>query len=197
MVFEPNLFVSGFLQQVEVVRKLLLTGVLVQFEKGSSLQIMLAVSIIIVHMVLLVHFKPYRKTKHTMIALFVYLMMLFVFFGGMLLSIKQVLGNYNDTHSFIAGLSTDKIGAMLVVALLSVLVVSVAIALDEIAVAANSGVLQYENDLQPVRFPPCHGDIRFHLFLSHVWSSGQGARWKITEVQSPLTLAFIQTKCRL
>jgi hypothetical protein len=160
---------------VEVFRKLLLTGVLVRFEKGSSLQIVLAVSIIILHMVLLVHFKPYKKLKHTIFALFVYLAMLFVFFAGLLLSMMQVLGNYVDEneHTFLSGLSDQRIGELLVVALLSVLVTATVIVLDELRAAANSNVLKHGETDQPVVFAPCTGPSHYHLFLSHVWSSGQ------------------------
>ena len=158
---------------IEVVRKLLLTGILVQFEKGSSLQIVLACGIIIIHMILLAHFKPYRKIKHTMLALFVYLAMLFVFFGGLLLSIQASLGSYNQDHAFLSGLSTDRIAVLLIVFLLSVLIVAIAIALDEMRVAASSIVLQYESNREPVRFSSFKDETRFHFFLSHVWSTGQ------------------------
>jgi hypothetical protein len=83
--YKPRFY---YWEVVEVVRKLLLTGVLVTFQKGTAIQTVAAMSIIMLHIVLLVHYKPYRRTKHNLIAIFCYVMMLFVFFAGLLLAMK-------------------------------------------------------------------------------------------------------------
>ena len=62
---------------VELFRKLVLTAVTVQFPKGSMVQVILGAAVIIVHIILLAHFKPYKNLKHTLLALFTYAMMLF------------------------------------------------------------------------------------------------------------------------
>jgi hypothetical protein len=57
---------------LEIVRKLLLTGVLVQFQKGSLVQTVMAMVIIVLHMLLLAHFKPYKRARDGAVSLFVY-----------------------------------------------------------------------------------------------------------------------------
>jgi hypothetical protein len=148
--------------------RLLSSGAMVQFEKGSSMQIIIAVVIIIIHLTLLVNFKPYNRSKHTVMALFVYLAMCFVFLGGLLLSIMEAVGGYNIKHVFLRGLSTEVIAVMMITSLLSVMIVAAVILADEVRAAATSIVLQYEHTRQTVTFPP-RPAMQFHLFLSHVW----------------------------
>jgi hypothetical protein len=65
------------------------------------------------------------------------------------------------------------VAVVLIVSVLSVLVVAVAIALDEVRVAATYPVLQHAGSKRPVVFEHYRDPSRFHLFLSHAWASGQ------------------------
>ena len=55
-----------------MLRKLLLTGAMVKFQKGSCIQVVAAVGIILIHMLAIVQFKPYRKAWHNYFSLAVY-----------------------------------------------------------------------------------------------------------------------------
>ena len=127
------------------------------------------------HIILLAHFKPYKKIKHTVLALFTYLMMLFVFLGGLALKVKTEVPK---SSIFGRGISTAKVGACLVFALVSVIILAVAMVIDELQKAARVPVMRHarqnrQGHRKPVEFPMYVEDGRFHLFLSHVWSTGQ------------------------
>jgi hypothetical protein len=62
---------------------------------------------------------------------------------------------------------------VLIFSVLSVLVVAVVIAFDEVRVAAIYPVLQHAGSKRPVVFENYCDPSRFHLFLSHAWASGQ------------------------
>jgi len=85
------------------VRKLLLTGVLVQFHQGSLIQTVTAMVTIVLHLVLLAHFKPYKKARDGAIALFTYAMQLTVFFGALLLTAQTAV---EEGHLLRKGIST-------------------------------------------------------------------------------------------
>jgi hypothetical protein len=120
-------------ESIEIARKLVLTGALVQFEKGSLVQLVLAMVIIILHMLVLAHFKPYKRARDGVLALFTYSMLLMVFFGAVLLSAQAALPG---DHLFRRGISAAGVAGGLVFAVLSVLVVAIAIAVDEARVVA-------------------------------------------------------------
>jgi hypothetical protein len=157
-------------EALEIVRKLLLTGVLVQFQKGSLIQTVMAIVIIVLHMLLLAHFKPYKRPRDGAVSLFVYAMLLAVFFGALLLSAQAALP---EEHVLRRGISTTTVAVVLIFSVLSVFFVAVVIAVDEVRVAATSPVLQHAGSKRPVVFEHYRDEARFHLFLSHVWSSGQ------------------------
>jgi hypothetical protein len=76
------------------------------------------------------------------------------------------------------GISTAKVGACLVFALVSVIILAVAMVIDELQKAARVPVMRHarqnrQGHRKPVEFPMYVEDGRFHLFLSHVWSTGQ------------------------
>jgi hypothetical protein len=159
---------------VELFRKLVLTAVTVQFPKGSMVQVILGAAVIIVHIILLAHFKPYKNLKHTLLALFTYTMMLFVFLGGLMLKVKTEVPKGSI---FRKGISTQKVAVCLIFALVSVVVLALAMALDEVNKAARAPVMRHHKEhtkrRKPVVFPNYSEASRFHLFLSHVWSTGQ------------------------
>jgi hypothetical protein len=155
---------------LEIVRKLLLTGVLVQFKKGSLVQTIMAMVIIVVHLVLLALFKPYKKARDGAIALFVYAMLLAVFFASLLLSVKTALA---EGHPLRRGISATAVAIVLIFSVVSVLVAGVVVALDDICAVARYPTLQHKEDSRPVVFEHYSDPARFHLFLSHVWSTGQ------------------------
>ena len=157
-------------EALEIVRKLLLTGVLVQFQKGSLIQTVMAMVIIVLHMLLLAHFKPYKRARDGAVSLFVYAMLLVVFFVALLLSAQAALP---EEHVLRRGISTTAVAVVLVFSVLSVLVVAVAIAIDEVRAAATYPVLQHAGSKRPVVFEHYRDPSRFHLFLSHAWASGQ------------------------
>jgi len=157
-------------EAVEIVRKLLLTGALVQFQKGSLIQIVIAMVIIVLHMLMLANFKPYKKPKHGSIALCVYSVLLAIFFGALLLSAKAALPN---THVLQKGISTGMVAGVLIFSVLAVVVMAIASAFGEVASAAMYPVLYHAKTKRPVAFEHYPDPARFHLFLSHVWATGQ------------------------
>jgi hypothetical protein len=166
--YSPELY---YWEVVELVRKLVLTAVTVQFPKGSMVQVVLGAAVIIVHVILLAHYKPFKRFKHTLLALFTYAMMLFVFLGGLTLKVKVEVPK---TSVFGRGISTKGVAGGLVFALVSVLVLAIAMLLDDVRKAARAPVMRYaRKKKKPVSFPMYSQDDRFHLFLSHVWSTGQ------------------------
>jgi hypothetical protein len=120
-------------ESIEIARKLVLTGALVRFEKGSLVQLVLAMVIIILHMLVLSHFKPYKRARDSVLALFTYSMLLMVFFGALLLSAQAALP---VEHLLRRGISAAGVAGGLVFAVLSVLVVAIAIAVDEARIVA-------------------------------------------------------------
>jgi hypothetical protein len=93
-----------------------------------------------------------------------------VFFVALLLSAQAALP---EEHVLRRGISTTAVAVVLVFSVLSVLVVAVAIAIDEVQVAATYPVLQHAGSKRPVVFEHYRDPSRFHLFLSHAWASGQ------------------------
>jgi hypothetical protein len=169
-------------EAVEIVRKLLLTGALVQFQKGSLIQIVTAMVIIVVHMLMLANFKPYKNAKHGAIALCVYSVLLAIFFGALLLSAKAALP---DSHVLQKGISTGTVALFLIVSVLAVVAIAIASAFGEIASATMFPVLYHVKSKRPVAFEHYPDPERFHLFLSHVWSTGQD---QVLAIKKELTL---------
>jgi hypothetical protein len=141
-----------------------------QFQKGSLIQTISAMMVIGLHVVLLAHFKPYKKVRDGAIALFVYAMLQCCFFGMLLLSAKNALP---ADHFLLAGIQNSTVTFVLIVSVLSVLSVTVVVALDEFRAATSQPLLQHSKTKQPVVFERYSDPSRFHLFLSHAWSTGQ------------------------
>jgi hypothetical protein len=40
--------------------------------QGSMVQVVIATAVVIAHVILLAHFKPFKRLKHTLLALFTY-----------------------------------------------------------------------------------------------------------------------------
>jgi hypothetical protein len=124
-------------ESIEIARKLVLTGALATFNRGSHIQLVLAMSIIVLHMLVLAHLKPYKKARDGNVALFVYTLLLMMFLGAALLSTQAALPD----HLFSESISTPMLAGLLIFALLSVLVVIVVFALSDIRdVAAHTGL---------------------------------------------------------
>jgi hypothetical protein len=191
---------------IELVRKLVLTAVTVQIPKGSMVQVtvlppislwshipwvqvVVASGIIILHVIALAHYKPFKRFKHTLLALFTYAMMLFVFLGGLTLKVKVKVSKEDE---FGRGISGSAVGACLVFALVSVVCLGLAMAADDMQRAARAPVMRFARKSKsgahkPVTFP-LYSDAsggRFHLFLSHVWSTGQD---QVLSIKKELTL---------
>jgi hypothetical protein len=149
-------------EALETVRKLLLTGALVQFQKGSVIQITAAMVIIVFHITLLAYFKPYSKARDGALALFVYAMLLCLFFGSLLISVK---GGVPEGSILNHGISSAAVAGLLILTVVSVLVATVSIALADIGGAAGYPVLQHTQSKRPVAFEHYRDPCRFHLFL--------------------------------
>jgi hypothetical protein len=171
---------------VELARKLTLTAVTVQFQKGSMVQVVLACAVIILHVIALAAYKPFKRFEHTLLAIFTYAQMLFVFLGGLTLKVKVEVSN---ASIFGRGISGPAITAGLVFALVSVLLLAVAMMLDDLQRAARAPVMRHARThsrvKEPVSFRTYAADDRFHLFLSHVWSTGQD---QVLSIKKELTL---------
>jgi hypothetical protein len=169
--YKPEFY---YWEAVEIFRKLLLTGALVQFQKGSLIQIVVAMGVIIMHMLVLAHYKPYRQAVHGALAQGVYGLLLVIFFGGLLLSAKTALPK---DHVLRKGISTNMVAGFLIFSVVAVVVMTVMTALSEIRAAAGYPVLQHRNmdgrTKRAVVFEHYPDPARFHLFLSHVWATGQ------------------------
>ena len=148
------------------MRKLLLTGVLIRFEQGSLVQTVMAMVIIVLHLVLLSYFKPYKKGRDMMLALVVYTVLLLVFLATTLLMVQGAL---REGHPLAQGISTATIAGTLIFSVLSVLIITAVGALDEVHAALQFPVLQHAGKKEPVVFETYADQLRFHLFLSHVW----------------------------
>ena len=145
----------------------------------------MASGVIILHVIALAHYKPFKRFKHTLLALFTYAMMLFVFLGGLTLKVKVKVSKEDE---FGRGISGSAVGACLVFALVSVVCLGLAMAADDMQRAARAPVMRFaRKSKKPVSFP-LYSDAsggRFHLFLSHVWSTGQD---QVLSIKKELTL---------
>ena len=115
-------------------------------------------------------------------------MMLFVFLGGLALKVKVELPP--ETSAFSRGISTTAVAGCLVFALVSVVLLAIAMLLDDVQRAARAPVMRLVRKnrhgvQKPVKFPLYAADDRFHLFLSHVWSTGQD---QVLSIKKELTL---------
>ena len=95
---------------------------------------------------------------------------LVIFLCGLLLTVKEELP---DGHSFSEGTSTSSISFLLIAALISVLAITTIAVFDEAHRAASEPVARFTFSGNPVVFNRLAEGRRFHLFLSHVWSTGQ------------------------
>jgi hypothetical protein len=158
------------------------------------IQAVMACGVIIFHVIALASFKPYKRFQHTLLALIVQTMMvrigffevqpplicsfstkLLVFLGGISLKVKVEV---SPTSAFGRGISDRIVGACLLFALVSVLFLAVAMMVSDLHDAARSPVMRHVRThsggpREPISFPVYAADDHFHLFLSHVWSTGQ------------------------
>ena len=93
-------------------------------------------------------------------------MMLFVFLGGLALKVKVELPP--ETSAFSRGISTTAVAGCLVFALVSVVLLAIAMLLDDLQRAARAPVMRLARKnrhgiQKPVKFPLYSGDGRFHL----------------------------------
>jgi hypothetical protein len=164
--YHPNFF---YWEVVEVTRKLFLTGAMVLFEKGSCVQTVTAIGIIIVHMLVIVQLKPYKKAWHNYFTLAVSFLTLAIFLAGLLLTVRSVLP---EGHDFRAGLSGSSIAFFLIAAFVAAGGLTAMCVADEARRAAFEPLVHFTAGGAPVDFGTTSSG-RFHLFLSHVWSTGQ------------------------
>jgi hypothetical protein len=156
---------------VELGRKFVLTGVMCQISKGSCLQIVFAILVILVHLICVVQCKPYKTKAHNTLAVFVPVVLLVVFFGGLLLSVKA---ETPEGSKFTENVSGDNTAYLLIVATMSVFLVSLALAVDEVRIVVwGQSVLRHTQTGRPVVFSHSPRSPKFHVFLSHTWASGQ------------------------
>jgi hypothetical protein len=111
---------------------------------------------------------------------------LLVFLGGISLKVKVEVPR---NSAFGRGISDRVVGACLVFALVSVLFLAVAMMVSDMHDAARSPIMRRAQThsggaREPIRFP-AHADDHFHLFLSHVWSTGQD---QVLAIKKELTL---------
>ena len=78
---------------------------------------------------------------------------------------------------------------------MSVVVLALAMALDEVNKAARAPVMRHHKEhakrRKPVVFPNYSEASRFHLFLSHVWSTGQDQVLAIKKELVPSVRVFL------
>jgi hypothetical protein len=67
----------------------------------------------------------------------------------------------------------DAVAKGLVVALLSVLLIAMLVITEEVTSAVKAATLRHQNSKQALILPQYARPTRYHLFLSHVWSTGQ------------------------
>lgn len=179
---------------IEIVRKLLLTGALVRFQKGSLIQMVAAMGVIALHLVFLAYCKPYKKTRDGLLALFVYSMLFSVFFAAILLSVR----NAAPSSVLASGISTDTVAACLICCVLSVGVLTLLVAVEELYEARKMAVLpvmRHAGRNEPVVFTDYSDPERYHLFLSHVWGTGQDQVRLFLSVTIKKGLMFLVPRC--
>jgi len=146
---------------VEVARKLLFTGFLALVDPGSLTQMYLAVTCSLLSLVLQLLVRPYRRASDNLLAMLSEMALAFTLLGTLGLNASR------DSPEPIA--ASNIIVAILIVAALIVIVAAV-LMLARDAAGAHARLLCTADG--PIS-PPAVASDAFHLFLSHVWGTGQ------------------------
>lgn len=156
--YEPR---TRWWELVEVGKKLLFTGFLALVDPGSLTQIYLAVTASIAVLVMQLQVTPYGRAADNTLAVVSEVALAFTLLGTLGLDASQY-----TPSPFV---EADTIVAILIVAALLVIVVALAMLLSD-AVRARARLLCTIDG--PVELPTVDKDA-YHIFLSHVWGTGQ------------------------
>ena len=156
--YKPSAF---WWELVEVGKKLILTGFLALVEPGSLVQIFLAVSAALVALVLQMRVSPYFNQSDNVLALVSDVALTFTFLITLALQESQYSGSpLADSNAIIT--------VLIVSALIVILTMVSQLAYD------LAGVHLLCSDAGDVELAALD-DFHFHIFLSHVWGTGQDA----------------------
>ena len=172
---------------LEKVQQTMLVGVMQLFWPGSVTQIGLALLYCIIHCVLLVRIWPYKSHRCNNLAAATNLSLIGLFFAAVFLrfasltempTIQERMSNEVETAFDVPA---NMLGVLTFACVLGVLVLSAAVSSAQISaqtqrtlLAQSTRRLRYIASDRQVFAPLLRLD-QFHLFLSHVWSTAQGA----------------------
>jgi hypothetical protein len=157
-------------EAIECMRKLLLTGVAVLVVPGSLMQVMAAMFVVVLYIVALLVYKPYRKERDNHIALTLYGMLAVTFVCGLLLKVED---GFEGNGKYSLGFNTTWITVVLIFTVLSVLAGGIALIIRDFKHVMNEPLLQYAISREIVALPSLGEKHNFDLFLSHAQDLGQ------------------------
>ena len=168
---------------IDTMRKIFLTGIIIfiDIENGSNKMLRLAVAIVVslLYMSILLAFRPYKRQDDYYLALVSNFLLICCFVMGMILKLcSEEIGNNTDNEqdlckSFVGSTFDSYTASLLVVCLtlgmaiismLSILILSVC------NILAPSVRIVSKGDAPNLELPH---DCESHIFMSHVWATGQ------------------------
>ena len=165
-------------EELELARKILLTGaVLLIPEERAFLRLVVATLICSCHVALVAATKPYKRIEDSVLAVATSLVLLLIFLGANWISIFLRVEERTGRDDAVAVLGFSDVYAMadaMVVLTVAVLLGFLVAAIAAARRMARKPILRLSSTKQAPELTLGTG-LTWHLFNSHVWSSGQDA----------------------
>ena len=201
--YEPQMF---WWELVEMVRKLVLVGFMLLYQ-GTMLQLMLGTLLSVAYLLFQVQAKPFREISDDYLASAASLAIVVIFLTSYAFKDAELV-NLPDIQDKMATeqreryvLSQVTLTIIMLIGVLGALVFSVVLFFVQLsiegerlrseALANKARRLRYRDDDTRVRAPPIDKG-GYHIFLSHVWGTGQDlvriVRQKLLEMMPDLSI---------
>jgi len=170
--YSPNLW---YFEIIVCAFKAYLTGLSLWVEKGSILQIVTSIIVIVLYSYLLMHYTPYQGRSNQGLAVSGVASLAFAFLMGLLLKVNPEL---QASTMLQRGYGVRHISILLICCVVLVLISATAGAAVDLRRAKNIPYLTLQGKV--VTLPSLAPGL-YHLFISHVWATGQAQAGMIKE----------------